>query len=70
MARCQQNMNMICHEYVCVDIALMFTAGNTKQCQVQFIVGSAFETCLTIVSPLDNVLRNPSDIQARRSGHV
>jgi hypothetical protein len=67
---CQQNVRVIRHQDISMNLAIMSFACDAQQVQVSPVVGIILKTGLAIVPALDQVLRKAGNVQSPGSRHT
>jgi len=57
-------MNVICHQHIGVQTAIMFFATLRKKIQVKLIIGIGKEARIAVIAPLRDMLRNSWQVQS------
>jgi hypothetical protein len=69
LSRRRQQMHMVGHQNISVDLAIIFARRVNQAIEVEAIVLLGKESRLAVIAPLDDVLRHVREIQPVSSWH-
>jgi len=64
-----QEVNMICHQYVCVDGTGVYCRRLLKRRKIEFVIKIIAKANRTVYATLDNMLGNAGNVNSRCPGH-